>query len=406
VGIDNVVSFPQLTLDASARVRTSEPQTLGDYKTLGADNLLLLENTTLNVGAGTTTGIWGSNKFTMHMVNAENGSYSIRKTRIHHNYFSGKSSQIEITFEHFHPEVNVVKRAGYFSSNTATPYDSSKDGFLLESSEGQVWLKIFNTGTLVHEVPQTEWNVDTLLNHDWSRFNVIMFDFLWLGGVVLRLFVMTATGFKHVHTYIHASSASDVVISSPNQPIRWEMRATGGATGTFTPICAQYSTEGEKSTGGIPVIVRNNGNLFVGVTAATIGTTYTLIAVRKNSAFRDKYIKYIDYNMLVTTADQLEITIVKNPTFAGTALSFLPVTDTGIDAATPIGALASTVTGGRVLHVGNATQNAVVPPPSSFDDYLSYLGTTINGVSDVIALCVTPLSTSVTLRGSIRFREF
>lgn len=406
MSIDSIVSIPQISLDASARVRTSEPQTLGDYKTLGADDLFLLENTTLNAGAGSTTGVWANNKFYMEMIGAENGSYSIRRSRIYHNYFSGKPSQIEVTFENFHPQVNIIKRAGYFSSNATTPYASSYDGFWLESSEGQVYLKVANMGTLVHSVPQTEWNINTLKDHDWSKFNVIMFDFLWLGGAVLRVFVTTATGFKHVHTYIHASIGSDVMIRSPNQPIRWEMRATGGATGTFTPICAQYSTEGEKGTGGKPVVVRNNGTNFAGVTAALVGTTYTLIAVRKNLAFRDKYIKYIDYNMLVTTADQLEVTVIKNPTFGGTALSFGALAGTALDVATPVGALASTVTGGRVIGVGNATQNALVPPPTSFDDYLSYLGSEINNTSDVIALCVTPLSAGVTLRGALRLREF
>lgn len=406
MGIDSLVALPQISLDASARVRTSEPRTLGDYKTLGADDLLILENTTLNVGGGTTTGTWANNKFTMQMVDAQNGSYSIRRSRIYHNYFSGKPSQIELTFENFHPQVNIVKRAGYFSSNAVTPYESSYDGFWLESSEGKVHFKVANMGTIVHSVSQEEWNVDTLKDHDWTRFNVLMIDFLWLGGAVLRLFVATATGFKHVHTYIHASIGSDVMIRSPNHPIRWEMRATGGATGTFIPICAQYSTEGERATGGKPVIIRNNGISFAGVTAAAIGTTYTLIAVRKNASFRDKYIKYIDYTALVTSADQIELIVVKNPTFAGTALNFLPVPNTAIDAATPTGALASTVTGGTILGCSNALQNALIEPVVPFDDYLSHLGSTITDVFDVIALCVTPISASVSLRGSLRLREF
>lgn len=405
-GFKNILLDPgSISLDASSRLRSSQMESLGDYKSLNADDTRQFENTVLNVGGGTTTGTWGSNVYTMQMTGVSSGSYVIRRSYRYHPYYAGHSMIGEFTFENFHVQTNIQKRVGLFSSNNATPYNSNLDGFWLENDGTTVRLRISRNGTSILDLAQASWD-NPITGHDWSKFNAILLDFIWLGGAQMRLFVKTASGFTLCHTYSHASTGTGVAITSPQHSARYEMRATGAATGTFTPICALVATEGQRGDHGLTTVVRNNGAAFAGVTAATIGTNYVVAAVRKRTGFRDHLAKFLDCQVFVTSADQLCVRVIKNPTYTGTALSYANI-GRGLDAAIPTGALASTVTEGTgtELFAYNITQNTAMALPQHYDDFLSYLGSSIGDVSDTIALVVTPISASVTLHGVMRFKE-
>lgn len=385
--------FPSFSFDAGARQRVSQVTTLADLKVLNSDDTLLMEST------GTGTGTFGNNKYAMSVTS---GQYYIKRSRRYYPYFSGKSQLIECTFDGFQPEANVTKRVGYFSTNAVSPYDSNKDGFWLESAGGAVTLKCSRNGTETLSVAQTSFNGDALSGHDWSGFNVIAFDYLWLGGFQIRLFVKTSAGFVLAHTFAYAGTgAADTFTLSPNHCIRYEIRSTTGS-GSFRYICSQVSTEGSFDEAG-KIIAIDTG--ATAITLATVGTTYPILGIRKAAGFRDTPIQFWNFNAFVNSNDQLLITVQINPTLSTTP-AFAAITGTSaVQAARGTGAQTVTTSGTKIYSIP-LSQNSVIPANLLDSDFLSWLGSTIGDVSDQIWLCGTPISATVSAFGAVMIKQY
>jgi len=392
-------SYGQFNVDASFRTRVSQLTTLMDLKTLNVDRSLLVET----VGTGTNT--FAVNQNTMSVTS---GQYMIRQSKRFAHYFSGKSQFIELTNRDFHAEANVVKRFGYFSSNAVAPYDSDKDGFWLENDGTTIRLIVSRLGTEIYNIPITSWSgyanlaeYQTIAN--WDRFTVVAIDFLWLGGAVLRLWIKNSKGFTlaHVIEYAGSSIADSVFISSPNQPVRHEIRSTTG-TGSFVDVCSQISTEGTISQSGL---ARGVNTGATGITVATIGTTYPIKAIRKQSSQRDIAVEISGTQILVTSnSDYLLWTLQLNPVFSA-PLTYTAVSKSAIEQATGNGTITVT-TPGDIIESGYISTNTVADNNIFDDNFLSYFGGTIGNVMDVMCLCVTPITASITLYGKIDYKEY
>ena len=391
--VSNASFNPQsFSLDAGARLRTSSLTTLGDYKTLGADEALLLEN------VGTGTGLFGDNKYEMSVAS---GEYLIRQSKKFHPYLSGKSQQVELTVIGFTGTVTMV---------------------------GQ------NDGTDVFRVAQASWNVNTLAGHDWATFNVIIFDFLWLGGAMLRTFVVTADGIILVDMRNVAGSVAGLIFKSPNQPVRYEIRSDGvnttkrigyfssnavapydsnkdgvwlesvtvSATGSMTYVCSQVSTEGSLDESGK---IRSINTSHVGISLATVGTTYPLKGIRLATTFRDRYVKVSGLSGFVSSVnDILLITLQLNPTLSA-PLSYGALANSAIEQADGDGTI--TVTSpGAILFSQIINVNSVFAPDNFMQDFLSVLGLTIANVSDQLIMCGTPITSTVVSFGTINIKEY
>lgn len=383
------------TLDAGARLRTSLLTTLGDYKTLGADDALLLKNT------GTGTGTWANNRYLMSVAS---GQYLIRQSRRYHPYLSGKSQEIELTLIDF---------------------------------SGTVSLVVENNGTDVFRISQTGvngWNINQLPGHDWSKFNVIIFDYLWLGGAMLRTFVVNSDGIILVDMRNVAGSVADIIFNSPNHPVRYEIRSDGAtttkrvgyfssnavapynsnkdgvwlesvsasATGSMTYVCSQVSTEGSINESGK---VRSINTGSTAISLANVGTTYPLKAIRLATTFRDKYVKVTNINAFVSsTNDTLLLSLHLNPTLSA-GLTYSALSNSAVEEASGNGTI--TVTSpGTVLYSQVITVNSVFSPDTFVQDFLSVLGMSIDNVSDEIVLCGTPITATVGSFGGITFKEY
>lgn len=396
VSMPNVTatSTPDLTsisYDAGARQRVSQLTTLGDYKILNADRTLLLET------AGTGTGAFSNNKYTMTVTN---GQYLVRQTKKYHPYFSGKSQIVEFTFENFHVQANVIKRIGYFSSNAVAPYDSDYDGIYLENDGTNIRFRITHAGTTVLNVTQANWNVNTLNGHDWSLFNVVLIDFLWLGGAVVRLYVKTVSGFQLCHVYSHAGAFSDTMTHSSNQPIRYEIRGNG-AGGTMTYICSQVSTEGSIDEAGIIYAVTHGSS---GIVLNSVGTTYPLLGIRKRSSHRDVPLSIMDFRVLTASNnDQLKLWLLLNPTLSA------PLTYNVTPYASEYGIGNGTITVSSVglpILIGFSAQNTTIDVQKLNTNFLSWLGSTLNNTMDEIILAATPITATITTHSCITIKEF
>lgn len=400
-GFKNILLDPaSVSLDAGSRVRTSMMTTLHDGKILNADNTFIWDN------QGTGTGTYASNKYNMSVTA---GQYRIKQTKRFSPYFAGKSQLIECTFDNFQIEANTTKRFGYFSSNAVAPFATSYDGFYIENDGSTIRLKAERLGTSTVNIAWTSWdNYDLISSYDWSQFTVVAFDFLWLGGAVLRVFLKTDLGFVLAHTVNYAGTATDVFISSPNQPVRYEIRSTTG-TGSFRYICSQVSTEGSTSEAGYNSAVLSLSTAGVPAnTFATIGTRYPIKAIRKKVANRDNSIKLTNVQVFVNSADQAFWTLELNPTLSA-GLTYTDVANSGIQEANGAAVAAVTITvttPGRVLASGIVTQNGMMPTNVFESDFLSSLGCTLNNTMDQLVLCVQPISAAVTALAVINLKEY
>lgn len=401
-GFKNININPgSISVDAGGRQRVSQMTTLFDGKILNVDNNYMFDTQ----GTGGTG--YTDNKFSM---SATTGQYLVRQGKRFNPYSSGKSQIIECTFNGFGIESGINKKVGYFSSDAIAPYSASTDGFYLENDGTTYRLKAEHTGVETINVPWTSWdNYASVSGYSWDNFTVIAFDFLWLGGAILRLFLKTNDGFVLAHTVNYAGSAVDTFIHSPNQPIRYEIRSTGG-TGSFNYICCQVSTEGSVAEAGYNIGIKSlNTAAVASNTCATIGTTYPLKGVRKKVANRDNSVKVTGIQVMVlSNTDYAYWSLLLNPTLSA-PLTYTDVVSDGIQEAngSATQAISITVTNpGRVLASGIISLNAVMPTGLFDADFLSYLGSKLDNTMDEIVLCVTPITAGVTVNGAINLKTF
>jgi hypothetical protein len=390
------VGIGDVQADAGGRVRVSQFTTLGDYKILNADRPQLWEN------VGTGTGLFTGNKYSMSVAA---GEWLVRQTLRPHHYFSGKSQAIEITFDNFHPQENIVKRAGYFSSSTTSPYSATLDGIWLENDGTTIRFISSRAGTETMNIALSDWSGYQFLNSyqdpaHWENFTVCLIDFLWLGGAILRLWVKTQWGFVLAHQFDYSGTAKDVFILTPNQPLRYEIRSTTGA-GELRYICAQVATEGSTAEGGI------TGSVDTGTTAitlASIGTKYPLKALRKKATARDIVSKIDTVNALVASADTVLWTLEISPTLSA-PLTYADVPNSSMQAASGNGTITVTAAG-NIIASGFLTQNTPIPQDLLRENFLAYMGGSITGTQQEYVLCITPVTNNVSAYGTLGFKEY
>ncbi len=296
---------PPMGMDLSGRTRTSELMTLFDGKTLNADDAFKWHN------LGTGTFSFANNRPTMSVTA---GQYLVRQARRWCPYFSGKPQMIESTTFDFHNESGVVKRTGYFSSGAVAPYTSALDGIWLEADGTTHRLITSRAGAETHNIALEDWDhADLLDGYDWSKFSVSEADFLWLGGAGARLFMVINGVFRLIHTIDdHAGYDDGLIMLSPQQPMRHEIRSTTGS-GTFTPQCSQVATEGTRAEEGEELTVYSGS-----IACNSIGTIYALAGVRKVAGYRDHHIEIdnISASIISASTDSGVLLLVHNPTLS------------------------------------------------------------------------------------------
>jgi len=392
-------AYDQIGIDAGGRQRVSQLTTLMDGKVVNGHTSLIFES------AGTGTHNIANSKNDMSVTA---GQWAIFQSKRFYPYFSGKSQVIEATFDSFTPETGLTKRFGYFSSSATSPYDTAFDGVWCESDGSTIRLRMSRAGTSTLNVPITSWSgYDNLGEYqnlsNWDNFTVCIFDFLWLGGAVMRFWVKTQSGFVLAHQFNYSGTAQDIFMLYPCQPMRYEVRSTTGS-GNFRYICSQIATEGSFEEDGI---VRSVNTGTTGITLSTSGITYPVVALRKQSAFRCVASAVSDFNIFVTTNnDQLLYTLQVNPTLSA-GLTYSDVPDSSVQSAIGDGTITVT-TEGSVMSSGFLTQNSILPTNLLEGNFLAYMGGTLNNTMDEYVLCATPISgvSNVSTYGSLAYKEF
>ena len=379
------------TIDSTLRV--GSVTNLGDYKQIIDKDVRLFDEA---VG-GSATSVYEAVNGGVRMSVAADGDYVIRQTKAVHNYTSGNPHIFEQTVIDMAPVSGVVKEMGYYSSSSTAPYDAEIDGFVLQTDDTTIHLKVVKGGTDIFSAAQADWD-DPLdgtgpsgIVVNPAMFNVLIGEFLYLGGTVFRAGMIVGSRVRWFHTFKNSNFKPSTFVLSPNQPLRWSIRSTGGS-GSMVHVCGKVGSIGKVESVGVAT---NENNKATHVNANTIGTSYVLIGVKPNNKRRP--IRPAAFGGLAGTADQYLLEVRLNPTVAG-AISF---TDSGNGYDSAVGAAdgSNTVTGGIVLDAMYVEgKGSAVLPLSN----LLRPGYTIDGVADTVILCVTPLGANLDVYGSIQ----
>lgn len=387
-------------IDAFGRLRVSEVTTLLDMKQLHDSQPLLVDIET--IGAGASENHSTVNAETTIATTATNDAV-ICQTFQRFNYQSGKSQLIFMTFSDFQAETNIEKRIGYFSSSTVSPYTADKDGIFLYNDGTDVYFQVYREGTEVHSIVQDDWD-DPLngsgesgITIDWGKTQIFALDFEWLGVGRIRGCLVIDGQFFPFHYINNANNEDNVYMSTPNQPLRWEIRQTGAGSGSMNYICASVSSEGGINEIG-KILSDNQGSTQTD--ANSTAQTYALIGIRLRDTNLDAVIDLVEFSVLSASNDNQLWKVILNPTVGGT-FTYANVSNASVQTAKASGS-GNTITGGTLLDSGYLNQQ------SSIRDAVQSainLGAAIDGTRDEIVLCTQPLTSNTDVYGSITWRE-
>lgn len=397
-------------IDAFGRTRVSQITTQFDLKQLHDQQGLFVDIETN--GSGSTS--HSTTVARTQMNTSANGDWVVAQTKQRFNYQSGKSQLMFMTAHTFGATTAVTKRIGYFSSSTSSPYTADLDGLFFQSKgnagsgDNGVTINIYQTGVQIEQTQQGNWNIDTMdgsggasnpsgITVDWDNNQIFIVDFEWLGVGRVRWGLVIDGMIYYVHESDHANNTTDVYMSSPNQPLRWELRQDSVTAGQFTYVCASINSEGSLNKIG-KVLSDNTGTTLIQCNSTS--NKYALIGVGLQSTKVDTLVDIIDYSILATTSDNQLVEIYLNPTVAGT-FTYNAVTNSSIETAIGSGA-SNTVTGGTLLF------SQFVNSQEAFNIAIENavrLGMTIAGTTDKIVLTTQPVTSNSRVIATVNWRE-
>ena len=392
--------------DAFQRLRVSTPFTLLDSKLLHENDTELWDQKQTS-GSGTSY-TYNPNEasVTISVSNLTAGK-RVRQTYQRCIYQPGKSQLILLTCNFNDIQQGITKRIGYFDH---------KNGVYFEASSGTLncCVRSYVTGSVVDKkIPQSQWN-SCRMNSDDSEFdlnlsksNIYFISFEWL-GVGNIFYGMVINGqYVLLHQIKNANVTDKVYMSTPNLPIRCEIENDGtGPASSMTMICCQVASEGGVDPSGTIRSINRSSSALVIQSANII---YPMLAFRLKSTHLDANVYPIGFNVICTSSSYCLWKLIKNPTFVGTALSYISQETHAFEFCNTI-TTTTTITEntGNVLLSGYAAidSSGEVTIPEIPNKLI--LGSSIDGVSDIMVLAITKIGkngTSDSFYASINIRE-
>ena len=270
-------SFSGVSVDAFARLRTSNPFTLFDSSHRYADNNKW-ETSVASSGAAT----FSANEGLVNLsVTADSGSRVYRETKKCFSYQPGKSLLALNTFVMNPAKTGLRQRTGYFGAANGIylELDGSTLSFVERSSV---------TGSIVEtKVTQANWNNDKLdgtgesgLTLDISKAQIMWADIEWLGLGTVRLGFVINGVFIHCHSFHHANLITSTYITTASLPLRYEIENTAAtaSASTMKQICSTVISEGGYDLSGLQLAasIPINSSRTLG----TAGTFYPVVSLR------------------------------------------------------------------------------------------------------------------------------
>jgi hypothetical protein len=387
------------SIDAFGRLRVSGLATLLDSKFLHGKLPQTWDEQTLDGEC-----VWVQNDSLVVMSTSANDGYVIRQTPIHFNYQPGKSTLVFATGV-LAPQTNIIKRVGMFQGLSAAPF-LPNDGMYLEvTSNGASFNVVKQSGTInTITIPQSAWNIDPLngagssgLTIDFNKGQIFTMDYEWLGLGRIRFGFVLNGKIYYAHTINNFNALTSPYITSPNQPVRYEIRQVGEGSGTMKQICSTVMVEGGEDNVGSALTVELSSNV-------SIATNYTpVIAVRVNPNFHDVVSKIQQVDFINTGNNDVEYKVVVGP------LVSVPFSwnQSGTSGYSPVeyaqGTGTQTISGGFSIYSNFVSRGTSAGGTGSGDiiGNLGRLGVKINGDPIPLVVVAKGLAGSTSVRCSL-----
>jgi hypothetical protein len=404
------------SIDAFARLRVSNPETIFDSKNLyndadiadNAENIPLFYDNQEVSGSGTSTSYDPNKAQQTLVVGASTAGKRIRQTKMRFNYKPGKSQLVLITFNMHGNDAGIIKQEGLFDDN---------NGLFLELNGLDTYLvqRTFSSGSAVDtKVAQSNWNVDPFdgtgpsgITLDFDTTQILIIDFEWLGVGRVRMGFVVNGLIYYAHNFNNANNLSVVYMSTPNLPLRSAIENDGtGVSSNLSQICCTVISEGGNTDSGS---IRYASTEGTHVDANTENNVYAIMGIRLKTNYIGASVKIMNAALQLHSAtSKCEWFLVGNPVVAGT---FTYVGESMSACEIARGATANTVTGGIKFGGGfiesQGAQSGSSGSQSKGIENAILLGSAIDGTRDSIVLCIRPIggSTNVDVEGSLTWRE-
>ena len=412
---DQEVAIKETSADAFGRLRVSNPNTIFDSKLLQSDKAPLFWEESLESGAGITATTPNPDQPYIDFQSTTDtaGKYT-RQTYQRFNYQPGKSQLILMTgvLRVSGGGTGVETRVGYFDDN---------NGIFFEENDGTIGVTVRSkvSGSVVdNTITQANWNIDNVsgsgnnpskLNVDWTKAQIFVIDFQWLGVGRVRVGIEIDGVVVYVHQFVeHANITAKPYMSTPNLPLRYQMITTGSSPATrMRCICSAVLSEGGTDDIGIVHRASTGG---AALTTDTENALFAMLAIRLKATHIGATVKFLAAQLQIQSASEyLEWQLLFNPTVAGAALSFSNIANSACQFA--LGVTANTVTGGTQITGGYSETGGGNTGGASDSGALASalkLGINIAGDSlDEMILCVRPIGavSAINVEGGLTWRE-
>ncbi len=235
--------------------------------------------------------------------------YEVRQWRTFAPYFSWNPQEIEITLANFQLEAWLIKRFWYFSSSIVAPYTADLDWFFVESNwdDNKIYLKIYNFWNLTIQKDITS------LIHDWSKFSVAQFEFLWLWWAWLKYSMIDSQWMTKKETYSYVWQDNKTFTRYPSQPVRYEIRSTTW-TWFLRCTCSQITSQWWTLELWENLAIDRWTNASTKTWNSVVNTFYPVISLRLNPSNRHNAIILKEINFLNFNSSNILLRLFLNPT--------------------------------------------------------------------------------------------
>lgn len=390
-------------IDPFGRIRTSNVKTLFDSKQI-LDKQPLYWDEAVVSGSGGSFTYNADRASTTIGVSANTACRAVRQTLRRFNYQPGKGQLIQMTGVLGNSKTGITKRIGYYDDNNGVFFELNANGLccvVRTKTSGQV---------VDTKYYQEDWNENTLeggdekiIVLDTTKTQIFHIDFEWLGVGTVRFGMIFDGVLVYTHKIHNANLFSNVYMSTPNLPARYEIIADGTNTesDTLTHICTTIGSEGGVDTSGFKFSANRGSTAMV---TANNDNIYPVMGIRLKSTHLSSTVKIEGINTICTSTAAYAWYLLLNPTITGTALTYAGVNNTSVEIS-KTNTNATTVSGGILLASGVAqSTNDSTIIVSSPNDYT--LGSKINGTRDEVILAVQRLTgTAETFYSSITWLD-
>lgn len=227
--------FPQNMMDVVGRTKVSRHQNIYDADFEYGPQPLRWE--ALTVGGATIVHLPGQGGVRLSVTTAA-GDVAIRQSRPYHRYQPGKTMYAASAAVFGTPLVNHRQRVGFFDDSNGMFFQQG-DTSVGNPSGMSVVIRSDVSGTVTDNIiPLPQWNGDRqIINQiDWTRIQMIWFEYVWYGAGTLRWGVLINGEPFTLHQFGAGNTAGQTTPWSRtgNLPVRYELRNVGTIASTDT----------------------------------------------------------------------------------------------------------------------------------------------------------------------------